>query len=93
MVTDVSFRTLRDEFAGAGTLKREAKSAFTFVSERGAPLHLALGRPKQLRLQTNTVRGTLTLPPCWTGRGGLALMAGAVLARKKAVNLSHRVWI
>jgi hypothetical protein len=24
------------------TLKREAKSAFTFVSERGAPLHLAL---------------------------------------------------
>jgi len=41
MVTDASFRTLGDEFAGAGTLKREAKSAFTFVSERGAPFTIA----------------------------------------------------
>ena len=71
MVTDVSFRLLGDEWRALRVLKREGKSAFTFVSERGAPLHLALGRPKQLRLQTNTVRGTLTLPPCWTGRGGI----------------------
>ena len=42
MVTDVSFRLLGDEWRALRTLDREAKSAFTFVSERGAPLHLAL---------------------------------------------------
>ncbi len=39
-MTDVSFQLLGDEFA-AGTLKRAAKSAFTFVSERGAPFTVA----------------------------------------------------
>ena len=35
------------------TLKREAKSAFTFVSERGAPLHLALAGTGIGRLRMN----------------------------------------
>ena len=42
MVTDVRFRLLGDELRALRALKREAKSAFTFVSERGAPLHRAL---------------------------------------------------
>jgi hypothetical protein len=38
------------------------------------------------------VCGTPTLPPCWTGRGySRSLLGRAALARKKVVNLSHRV--
>ena len=40
-MTDVSFRLLGDEWRALRTLNREAKSAFTFVSERGAPFAIA----------------------------------------------------
>ena len=64
------------------TLKREAKSAFIFVLERGAPLHRALagqsnpagsGRRQRVavvcwRKQIQRLQHT-ALPPCWTGRG------------------------
>ena len=36
------------------TLKREAKSAFTFVSERGAPLHLALAGQSILKREAKS---------------------------------------
>ena len=41
MVTDVSFRRLGEEWRALRVLKRAAKSAFTFVSERDAPFTLA----------------------------------------------------
>ena len=41
MVTDLAFRPLADELRALRTLKREAKSVFTFVSERGAPFTVA----------------------------------------------------
>ena len=41
MVTDLAFRPLGDELRALRTLKREAKSVFTFVSERGAPFTVA----------------------------------------------------
>jgi len=64
-------------------LKREAKSAFIFVLERGAPLHRALAGPSNpagsgrrqrvavvcWRKQIRRLQRTPTLPPCWTGRG------------------------
>ena len=65
-------------------LKREAKSAFIFVLERGAPFHRALAGPSNpagsgrrqrvavvcWRKQTRRLQHT-DPPPCWTGRGAL----------------------
>ena len=62
------------------TLKREAKSTFTFVSERGAPLHLALAgqsiplsswrrRRVQLLATNKHASAHADPPPMLTGRG------------------------
>src|ERR1700747_2006582 len=70
-------------------LKREAKSAFIFVLERGAPLHRALagqstpagsGRRQRVavvcwRKPIRRLQHTDLLPPCWTGRGSFGAHA------------------
>ena len=76
MMTRVTFQLLRDELRALRTLKREAKSPFIFVLEKGCTfrLHRALagrsnpvGRWHFALALTHAVQKRPS--PCWTGRG------------------------
>ena len=81
MVTRCNFPTAR--LRALRVLKREAKSAFIFVSERRAPFtctgHLPAGAilsAVDILPSRFPTRSSKDPPSCWTGRGGLSRVKG-----------------
>ena len=107
MVTPCNFQLVRDELRALRTLKREAKSPFVFVLEKGCTFHLhraLAGRSNPVGCWHFAValiptRSRNDPPPCWTGRGWSRVLrysrnviAGGCAAERRAGRSLGRGW-